>query len=325
MTIAACAQENAAWNARAAITSAFCVTLVAIAAVTALLLGNSAHAQPKPRVAVSAFENKVKTPIPDASWKIGEGLAEILTTELVRSGQFIVVERQSVADVVGEQALGQSGLIRRETAAPTGQMLGAQYTIRGAITEFDEAASGGGAGIQTRNLALEGRKQNAHVAIDLRLIDNASGQIVASHNISKAAPAAGGALSVQGRNVMFGGDVFYQTPIGQATRAAIQEALQFVVARTPRLSGPRSFSVVKVEGTTAYINAGANANVRVGDILQVFSRNEELTDPETGLKLGAVERAIGSIQVREVQEQFSVGIIQNATAVMRRGDSIRMR
>src|SRR5262245_9532376 len=106
-----------------------------IAVVLAIGGLDDAAAQAKTRIAVTAFENKVKMPLPDSSWKIGEGLAEMLTTELVKTGQFIVVERQGLSDVVGEQALGQSGLVRGETAARTGQMLGAQIVVRGAVTE----------------------------------------------------------------------------------------------------------------------------------------------------------------------------------------------
>jgi curli biogenesis system outer membrane secretion channel CsgG len=296
-----------------------------LVAVVALLgAASDGLAQPKTRIAVTAFENKVKTPLPDASWKIGEGLAEMLTTELVSTGRFIVVERQALGDVVGEQALGQSGLVRRETAAQSGQILGAQVVVRGAVTEFEERASGGGAGVQGRRFAVEGRAENAHVAIDLRLIDTSTGQVIASHNVSKIASGAGGGFAVRDRRVMFGGDAFFQTPIGQATRAAMQEAVHFVVSRSPTTAAP-SFSIVKVEGGKAYINAGANANVRVGDVFQVYSRGEDLTDPDTGLKLGSSERLVGSIQVSEVQEQFSIGTVQGGTGVMKRGDRVRFR
>jgi curli biogenesis system outer membrane secretion channel CsgG len=298
-----------------------------VGVIAVLGAASDALAQPKTRIAVTAFENKVKTPLPDASWKIGEGLAEMLTTELVRTGQFIVVERQALGDVVGEQALGQSGLVRRETAAQSGQILGAQVVVRGAVTEFEERASGGGAGIQGRRFAVEGRAENAHVAIDIRLIDTSSGQVIASHNVSKIAPAAGGAIGVQGRRVSFGGDAFFQTPIGQTTRAAMQEAVQFIVSRSPTTAAAApSFSIVKVEAGTAYINAGANADVRVGDVFQVYSRGEDLTDPDTGLKLGSSERLVGSIQVREVQEQFSIGTIRSGPGgTMQRGDRVRDR
>ena len=208
----------------------FVILLVVAMGVSGLGLPKSSLAQGKLRIAVTAFENKVKMPWWDASWRIGEGLAEMLTTELMRTGRFIVVERQGLGDVVREQELGQSGLMRRETAAPTGQLLGAQVVVRGAITEFEARSSGAGAGVRSRDVAFEGKYQSAHVALDLRLIDASSGQVMASHHAAKAVPAAGGALGARVGSVTFGGDAFFQTPIGQATRAAMQDAVQFVLA-----------------------------------------------------------------------------------------------
>lgn len=296
-------------------------TLIAATA----MMGLTQTAQAQTRIAVTAFENKVKMPWWDASWKIGDGLAEMLSSELVKTGQFTVVERLGLADVAAEQALGQSGLVRRESAAASGQMLGAQVIVRGAITEFQEDASGGNLGVQRGGTQLQGSAQTGHIGLDLRLIDAATGVIIASQNISRPVPGGGIGIGRQTRSVDFGGQAYFQTPIGQATRAAMQDAVQFVLARTPRLTAPRSFSVVKVEGSAVYLNAGANANVKVGDVLQVYSRGEALIDPDTGLRLGAAERAIAQIQITEVQDQFSIAVIQGATGAMKRGDPVRPR
>jgi len=281
-------------------------------------------AQGKIRIAVTAFENKVKTPWWGPSWKIGEGLAEILTSELSKTGQFIVVERQALGDIVREQELGQSGLIRGETAARTGQILGAQIVVRGAVTEFEEQASGGGAGIRFGGFGAEGSVRNAHVALDIRLIDTSTGQVIASHNAAKSAPAAGGGIGARVGTVTFGGDAFFQTPLGQATRAAMQDALQFIMATAFKAVTP-SFSIVKVEGGMAYVNAGANSNVRVGDVFMVYSKGEDLVDPDTGLKLGSDEKIVGSIQVTNVQEKFSIGTIRGGAGAMKRGDLVKVR
>lgn len=298
-----------------------------ISLAIALAATTDAHAQGKPRVAVTAFENKVKTPWGDPSWRIGEGLAEMLTSELARTGRFIVLERQGLSDVVGEQALGQSGLVRRESAAASGQLLGAQLIVRGAVTEFAERTSGGGIGVQMPDVAVQGQIENAHVAIDLRLIDATTGQVLASQSVAKRVPARGAAIGARSGNVLFGGDLFMQAPIGQASRAAIADAVQFVAARAVAVgpTGPPSFAIVKVEGSAAFINAGSNANVRVGDVFQVYTRGEALTDPDSGLKLGAAERLVGSVQISEVQEQFSIGTIRSGATAMNRGDRVRVK
>ncbi len=301
------------------------LVIVAVAVVvTPLWVPKDAHAQGKIRIAVTAFENKVKTPWWGPSWKIGEGLAEMLTSELSKTGQFIVVERQALGDIVKEQELGQSGLVRGETAARTGQVLGAQIVVRGAVTEFEESASGGGAGVRFPGFGVGGAVNNAHVALDIRLIDTSTGQVIASHNAARSVPAAGGGLGARIGNVTFGGDAFFQAPIGQATRAAMDDALQFIMATAFKAVIP-SFSIVKVEGGNAFINAGANSNVRVGDVFMVYSKGEDLVDPDTGLKLGSDEKMIGSIQITNVQEKFSIATIRSGAGAMKRGDLVKTR
>ena len=139
-------------------------TILSALAVTLIALGVAeyAYAQGKIRIAVTAFENKVKTPIPDSSWKIGEGLAEMLTSELAKTGQFIVVERQALGDIVKEQELGQSGLIRGESATRTGQVLGAQIVVRGARTPALMAAF--------PNLPYQGGDEHMPLRLELKAL-----------------------------------------------------------------------------------------------------------------------------------------------------------
>jgi hypothetical protein len=104
----------------------------------------------------------------------------------------------------------------------------------------------------------------------------------------------------------------------------MQDALQFIMATAFKAVVP-SFSIVKVEGQSAFINAGVNSNVRVGDVFMVYSRGEDLVDPDTGLKLGSDERMVGSIQVTNVQEKFSIGTIRGGAGAMKRGDLVKVR
>src|SRR3990172_7344650 len=112
----------------------------------AYLLNYPPYQSVKKRLAVLGLENKVKTEIPNPSWKIGEGLAEMLTTELFKTNRFIMVERMALAEIVKEQALGQTRLVGKDTATRVGQLLGAQLLITGAVTEFEFNSKGGGAG-----------------------------------------------------------------------------------------------------------------------------------------------------------------------------------
>ncbi len=272
------------------------------------------------RLAVVRLENKTRTPMPDASWQLGEGLTEMLTTELFRTGRFVMVERAALVDVAKEQELGQTGLVTRESGARAGELLGAQVLVTGAITEFEESAKGGSAGINLGGFAIGLRGTTSHVAVDLRLVDVTTGQILKSFSAVGTAEQMGLALSSTRTRVPFGSDAFSRTPLGKATREAIAKAVAFVVGEVEAQQW--TGQVVQARGNEIFVNAGANANLRPGAQFAVYSRGEDLRDPSTGMALGSRDTRIGTLTLREVQDKFSVGVYEGRGSV-RRGDLLR--
>jgi len=276
----------------------------------------------KLRVSVTAFKNKVKHVY--GGRNIGKGMAEMLTTELARTGRFIVLERIAIGDVVGEQALGQSGLVRQESAARSGQMLGAQVIIRGAVTEFSDAASGVGGGVQIKRFGMSGQSKNAHVGVDVRVIDAATGQVIASTYASAKARSAGGRVSYASPNFQIGGGMFSSTPLGQATRSAIADAVSFITASLARQDLAPKLRIVKVDGSRIYVNGGRDAGLYRGAQLFVYSEGESLIDPETGMNLGSSDEQTGIIEIETVKEKFSIGYPVTGRR-FRRGDLLKTR
>lgn len=274
----------------------------------------------KKRLAVVKFENKVKTPIPDESWKIGDGLTEMLTSELFKTGRFIMVERAALADIVKEQELGQTGLIRGGTAAKVGELLGAQLLVAGAVTEFESQSSGGGGGAGYRGFNLQLQTSNAHVGIDIRLVDSSTGQILKSQNASGIAKTTSMGFGANIKGVQFGSDAFEKTPLGQATRDAIFKAVLFIIAEMEIL--PWTGRVVQTKGKDVYVNAGSNVNLKPGLVLAAYIKGEDLIDPATGLSLGSQDTRVGTIVLRDIQERFSIGTF-SGQGVLKRGDLVR--
>lgn len=188
---------------------------------------------PKRRIAVMRFDNKA----PQA-WDIGEGMAEQLTTALVGAGKFIVLERQAIDDVLREQEFGQSGRVQRGTEARIGKVLGAEFLVYGTITEFmQQQAStivGGIIGniFKGSSIPINVTRQRAHVAIDLRIVDANTGHIVNSTSVEGRAEDTSLSLEVISKDIRFGTDAFYATPIGKAVRECIKKAVDWVVQTT---------------------------------------------------------------------------------------------
>src|SRR5262249_42089075 len=112
--------------------------------------------------------------------EFGTGLTDMLTTALVESKRFVVLERQNQEEVQKEKTLTQAADADSATAIKTGRTLGAQVIIRGAVTEFKLKRSGTGSSLQSDLLTFGRASAEARVAIDLKMVDVTTGQVVDS-------------------------------------------------------------------------------------------------------------------------------------------------
>lgn len=254
----------------------------------------------KKTVAVSRFENKT-------SWKgqvsLDNGMADQLTDALIKSGQFMVLERQTLSDVVAEQDLAASGRAAKSATAQTGKLTSAQILIKGAVTEFENKSAGSATGIGIGVVRLANKREEAHVAVIIRLIDSTTGQVLDSQRVEGKATAGGMGVGVNVGIVDIGTEGFSKTPLGKATQIAIDNAVEYIAGKLGKL--PYQGRVIKVAGDDVFISAGERNGCTVGEVFTVYSVGEALVDPDTGEKLGQEEKKKGTIKVYEVQEKFA--------------------
>jgi curli biogenesis system outer membrane secretion channel CsgG len=195
-----------------------------------------AYDGPKARIAIAQFKDKT-----GKGWwtgQIGDGMADMLATGLFNTNRYIVLERHILGDVLAEQDLGASGRVRKQTAAPIGQIEGAELLITGAVTEFEPGSSGVGGdigGTVGRVVGgVLGAIKKAHLAIDMRLIDTRTSRIVAAVSVEGEATNynLGGLALGSSVGGSLGG--YSKTPMEKAVRVALGEAVKFVVSKTPQ-------------------------------------------------------------------------------------------
>ena len=277
---------------------------------------------PKKRIAVLEFDNDIQGHWWDRSWNIERRLTDMVTTELMKTNRFIIVERGALDEVLAEQDLGSSGRVRRETAAKVGELLGAQVLIKGAVTEFAQKESGGVGGVVFHGIGIMGKTDTGHVAIDIRLIDSTTGQVQQSHRAEGKIKSTGFGGIAFFHGLAFGGAAYNKTALGKATRQAVQNAVSYIVNTMD--ARPWEGRVVKTDGEKVYINGGTNMNITTGTILSVYSRGDELFDPDTGLSLGSVQSRAGTIRVTQVMEKFSVAKTLEGSG-FKRGDILKLQ
>jgi len=197
---------------------------------------------PKARIAVARFDNKTADSQNWYSPSIGDGMADMLTTALVNSGRYIVLERESLDTVLSEQDLGASGRVREDTAAAIGEIEGAELLVVAAVTEFDGNSGGtsgriGGGDIGRVIGAIAGGSRSAHMAIDLRVVDARTSRILAATSVEGEAKDfnLGGALAGYTGSVGLGGSLssWENTPREKALRQVIGAAVDYVISVTP--------------------------------------------------------------------------------------------
>ncbi|MFA5100540.1 MAG: CsgG/HfaB family protein [Candidatus Omnitrophota bacterium] len=197
------------------------------------------YSGPKARLAVADFDVKAAK----AHRSIGTGLREMLITSLVNSNRFSVMERQALKAAMQEQELAASG-----AAAAGGPKRGniktADLIITAAVTEFEPHSVGGNAGIiGGRSIGsvivggiIAGSMNKAHMALDVRVIDASTSEIISSARVQgKASDFAGGfGIAVFGVGALGPGLSGYaNTPMEKAIRVCIIEAVKYAAMTVP--------------------------------------------------------------------------------------------
>ncbi len=194
------------------------VGVVLILAFVLAGVGRSSVAE-KPRIGVLRFTNQTS-----AGWwsaSVGSELSDMLTSELVSTRAFQVLERKEIDAVLGEQDLGSSGRLDPATKARLGKVKGAKYLVAGTVSSFEENTSGEHGGISIGGLSLGGKQNKTYIAVDVKVVDTETGEIVDTRTIEGEASGSGmgGSLSVAGVSLHGGG--FEKTPAGKAIRGCV--------------------------------------------------------------------------------------------------------
>lgn len=194
--------------------------IIIMIAVFVLSLGSVFnYASEKPRIGVLRFTNQVA----GAWWwnaKVASELGDMLASELVSTHKFAVLERSEIDKVLGEQDLSASGRVSKSTLVKMKRLKGAKYLIAGTVSAYEEAKAQGGK-VRFKGLSLGGKKGKTYIAVDVKVIDSETGEIVDARTIEAFAKSKGISAGLNIRNFSVGGGEESKTPTGRAIRACV--------------------------------------------------------------------------------------------------------
>lgn len=147
----------------------------------------------------------------------------------------------------------------------------------------------------------------AHVAMDLRVVDTRTGEVLLSHRSQGKAWEKAFGAKIDYKFIEFGGDLFHKTPLGKATRRAIEDAVSFTIESIENRNKDFNWlaRVIEAAGSHLYFDAGQNAGIRKGDRFRVSDVQKVLTDPETNEVIGLVENDLGLAEALEIAPKYA--------------------
>src|ERR1017187_1898242 len=274
----------------------------------------------RPKVAIKTFQN----PANFSHSTIGDGLTDMLTTELENTGKFNVLERAQIDELTKEIDFGSSGYGNKQTFAQKGNLLGAQYLLMGKVTNFSYTESGQQKPkvnlLGPNTLVIEYQKQ-ADVRVDFRFVDVATGEtVIAEQGTAHATDKSEVSEMATWRGITSSSAFTAESSsslIGRATTDAINDivrklnslsdivqkrsAAAAIGASVDNLTSAKG-EVVADEGGGLWIVGGiGNANgLRVGDHLKLV--HESVVKDKTGKVVYQKAVDIGSMEVTDVSQ-----------------------
>jgi curli biogenesis system outer membrane secretion channel CsgG len=270
------------------------------------------------------------------SWQpaLGEGLAEMLITEVGRTGKYQVLESTALKDLAEEIRLGDEGFVAKDERVEKGGWAGADFMLRGKVTRFgSKEQSAGLGGFAPSGLGGLGVKvTTSDVRIDWRLVDVYTRKVVKTGQSTASQKGAGFDVGVavkgSGGNIGFGNKEFMNSALGKATAKAVTNLVQDLASFNPPESGRNrkkmagqkdqqesaraSADALKqtpgkvlavVDKNTVIVSLGSRNGFKAGDKLSLYETVD--TKDDKGVVVFTDEKLAGEVTLENVQEDRS--------------------
>lgn len=265
---------------------------------------------------------------------LGEGLAEMLITELGKLNKFTVLETTQLQTLKEEIKMGADGWIEATEAVDKGGFAAADFMFTAKVTRFGHKESKVNlGGFVPRSFGNLGLKQvSADVRIDWRLVDAASRKVLKTGSATAEQKGTGFdvGLNVTGRGGRIGYDnqEFMDSALGKATVAALAQITDELRAVTLPESARRkrkaaqagtqeqalSAAAAALRSTPGKVLAAPNKNAIIvslgskhgfkdGDKLNLYETVEIKDDK--GAVVFTEEKLVGELTLQSVQEDRS--------------------
>lgn len=298
-----------------------------------LLLAIPLGAQQLPTLIVAPFSGDL-TRISYWQPALGEGLAEMLITELGKINKFTVLETTALDVLKDEIKQGEDGWIDAAEKVEKGGFAAADFMFTAKVTRFGHKESkvnlGGFVPNNFGNLGLKSTMSD--VRIDWRLVDANNRKIIKTGSATSEQKGGGFDVGVNlkgsGGRVGFDNKEFMESALGRATVAALAQitaelspvalppssrsaskaaqvakAAEQVKAQADALKSTPGKVLAAVNAEAVIVSVGSKHGFKDGDKLNLYEITELKDDK--GEVVFTEEKLVGEVILQSVQEERS--------------------
>jgi curli biogenesis system outer membrane secretion channel CsgG len=231
----------------------------------------------KRKVAIGRFTNETnygRSLLADADLdRLGKQASDMLSSRLVQSQQFLVLERPDATKLEREQKVVGSGAL-----------VGADTLIIGSVTEFGRSVSGKVGFLSSTKM------QVAKAKVDIRLVDVRTGLAYFS------AQGAGEASVEVGEVAGFGSRSEYDATLNdRAIAAAISDVIDRLVSKLTDRQWRTD--VLEVQGQQVFVSGGKRQGLRPGDELLVMASGQKVKSAQSGFEVTLPPTQVATLKV----------------------------
>lgn len=234
----------------------------------------------KRKVAIARFSNETKYGqsffIDKDQDRIGKQAVDILSSKLLATDKFVLLERADLDKIQKELGIGN--------AAPLRNM--ADYLIVGSITAFGRRDHSD-VGIFSRV-----KKQVAYAKVQIRLIDVYTGQVLYSEE------GEGESYSEAGSVFGVGSQAGYDSSINdKALDVAITNLSSNVIENL--LDKPWQAYILAHENGSFIISGGKSQNIKINSEFEVLREGKKVNNPQTNMVITLPGEKVGVLRVTQ--------------------------
>jgi hypothetical protein len=217
-----------------------------------------------------------------------DSLATQLNSKLQETRKFQVVARADLPEIIGEQALAESGNVDQDdqAAARAFRLAGAAYTAVVEVDSFDDSEQvlrGDGGVVLSRRRMIE-------VGASISIYDSTTGALLESPSLQPVEM-----IDTERRQPGVEGDGMN---FNSLYRAAAETLAERAAQRITDVIFPAK--VVAFSNGVVTINRGDGTGIERGQTWTVYFVGPAIIDPDTGENLGAEEIPLGEVQIVRV-------------------------